>query len=134
MHTNDTSEITQKHLASSIEWLSMMSASDRWNLTDDEVAQILGIDTGDYQDLKYRVANRQAVVMTWDLVERVSLLFSISQSLATLAPTDKLALDWFNKANSGDFLKEKSIKNYLLMHTSITDFHTLNNYLKSLIR
>lgn len=135
MQLKQSTEITQEYVMESLKWLSYMAANDRWDLSDEEVAILLGeVGVDYYRNLKRKALNHQKLVVTWDIIERINLLLNISKSLFILAPTERHALDWFNKENSGAFLKNQSAKNYLLSHRSVIDFQALNNYLQSLIK
>lgn len=128
-------EVTQEYLAESILWLNNMAARDRWDLNDEEVGILLGgVDAELYRNLKLNAVSGKEISITWDMSERISLLLAISKSLFILAPSEHLAFAWFYKPNTGEFLKNASIKNYLLANRSINDLHLMDNYLRSLIR
>lgn len=135
MRLKNSPEVTQEYLADSIKWLAHMAAKDRWNLNEDEVSILMGgIDVELYRDLRHKALQGEKLAVAWDMVERISLLLALSKSLLILAPTDLHAITWFNKPNSGSFLKNQSAKDYLLSHPSLTDLKALNDYLTSLIR
>lgn len=135
MRLKNSPEVTQEYLADGIQWLAHMAAQEQWNLNDAEVASLLGgINVELYRDLKRKAFQGEKLTVTWDMVERISLLLALSKSLLILAPTDLHAITWFNKPNSGSFLKNQSAKDYLLSHPSLTDLKALNDYLTSLIR
>lgn len=132
--TDDLESLTREHLASSIQWISEMADRDRWNLTDEEVAILLGgIDIAIYEDWKCRAANGQSLTLTMDTVERLSLLLGIWRALQLIVPVNRrdLAYSWFSTVNNSSLLMGKSIKDYLLDMNTVEAMYAVRRYLDS---
>lgn len=131
---NSISDLTQDHLITSIQWIVKMGEHDRWNLTSEEIAALLGgIKVETYQDMRHRAASGLPITMTSDTVERLSLLLGIWKALQLLVPHERpdLALTWFNKPNSSPLLNGMSIKHYLLENNTLEGFYVVRDYLSS---
>lgn len=111
-----------------------MSNRDRWNLTAEEAAALLGeIEVETYKDMQQRAESGLPIIMTPDTVERLSLLLGIWKALQLLVPVERpeLAFAWFNKPNSSSILKHLSIKDYLLENNTLESFDIVRGYLNS---
>lgn len=135
MHRKDSSELTRDHLVASLQWISKMSSTERWNLTDDEVASLLELETAEYQDLKYKTSIGELLTVPVATIERISLLLGIAKALSILAPSSGQGIEYdlFNRPNSGPFLKNQSIKNHLLANSATSEFYLLKQHLESFI-
>lgn len=126
------SNLTQAHIAAGLNWMSSMSHVDRWNLTDKEVAILLGgIDVESYRLMQRQASNGDLISMTSDICERISLLLGIWKSLQLMAPINcsEFALAGFNTSNSSPLLGGKSIKDYLIESRTIEAFYLVKQYL-----
>ncbi len=131
---NSIDDLTQDHLITSILWVTKMSERNRWNLTPEEIAALLGgITIESYQDMCHRAESGLSITMTPDTVERLSLLLGIWKALQLLVPVERpdLAFEWFNKPNNSPLLQGKSIKDYLLENNTLESFYTVRDYLNS---
>lgn len=120
------------HAAVGIEWLSDMADSKKWNLSVEEVADLLGgLPIRTYHDLKRKVRNNQAIQLSRDTLERISLLLGIHKALQIIVPSarEDLAYEWFNKPNQNPIFDNKSIKDYLLERKSIEGLYVVRRYL-----
>jgi len=131
---NSISDLTQHHLIAGVQWISKMGSPERWNLTDDEIATLLGgISVESYNDIQQRAESSLPITMTPDTVERLSLLLGIWKALQLLVPHERpeLAFAWFNKSNSSPLLQNMSIKHYLLEKNTLESFYVVKDYLNS---
>jgi hypothetical protein len=120
--------------AAGIEWLAQMAAKDKWNLTDDNVATLLGgIRTQAFVELRNKQRTGQPVELSADMLERVSLLLGIWKGLQIIAPLDRedLAYAWFSKPNLNPLFNGQSIKEFLLQAKSTEPFYAVRNYLRA---
>ncbi|RYY02279.1 MAG: hypothetical protein EOO53_11795 [Gammaproteobacteria bacterium] len=128
------SDVTQEHLITGILWITKMGSPERWNLTAEEIAALLGGFTVDtYQEMLCRAEGGLPITMTPDTVERLSLFLGIWKALQLLVPHERpdLAFAWFNKTNSSPILQNRSIKHYLLENNTLESFYTVRDYLNS---
>lgn len=125
--------LTQDHLITGVQWISKMSAPDRWNLSDDEVAFLLGIETATFLELKCVALNGQPVALTNNTLERLSLLLGVWKGLNLFVPHDRqdLAFEWFSKPSKSATFNHKSIKDFLLESNTVESFHAVITYLRS---
>lgn len=131
---NSIDDLTQDHLTTSVQWISKMSSPERWNLTDAEVATLLGaIPVETYRDMLQQAEHGEPIAMNADTIERLSLLLGMWKALQLLVPIGRqdLAFAWFNKPNSSPLLQDKSIKGYLLENNTLESFYTVRDYLNS---
>jgi hypothetical protein len=125
-------QLTGLHAAAGIEWLHEMSDSKKWNLTVEEVADLLGgIPTRSYHDLKRKALANQSINLSRDCLERISLLLGISKALQIVVPSGRedLAYAWFNQPNDHPIFDGRSVKKYLLERKSIEGLYTVRRYL-----
>src|SRR5690606_30143957 len=126
------SSLTEAHLEAGILWIAKMSARDKWNLTDEDVANLLGgIDTAAYQNMKRKAAEGKPLTMTQETVERLSLLLGIWKALQLMIPANRqdLAVSWFNKSNRSSMFANKSIKEFMLEKKTIDAMYEVKEYL-----
>lgn len=127
--------LSQEHLCASINWFVDMSAREKWNLSVEEAADLLGgIPARTYHDLKRKAANGHPVNINRDMAERLSLFLGIWKALQIIVPSNRkdLAYAWFNQVNNGHVLMGKSIKDYLLERKSIEALYTVRRYLDAI--
>lgn len=123
--------MTPEHFRAAILWIAKMSGEDKWNLTDQEVATLLGdIDLTSYQSMKFNAESHTSLSLDSDAYERLSLLLNIWRCLQLFAP-ERLAYNWFNMSNTVEFMGNKTIKEYLLESKDIEAFYQVKNYLCS---
>lgn len=124
--------LTTLHAAAGMEWLYEMSKPKKWNLTPEEVADLLGgIPIRTYHDLKRKALAGQSISLSRDCLERISLLLGISKALQIVAPSGRedLAFSWFNQPNDNSIFAGRSIKDYLLERKSIEGLYAARRYL-----
>jgi Protein of unknown function (DUF2384) len=122
--------LTPSHAAAGVEWLYNMSQPDKWNLSADEAADLLGgIPLRTYHDLKRKALNNEPIHLMRDALERISLLLGISKALQIIAPDGRkdLAYAWFNQANAD--LGNESIKTFLLNRKTVESLYWVRRYL-----
>ncbi len=127
--------LTQAHLNAGVNWIFQMGSSEKWNLTDAELVKLLGLkDADELEGLRTALENDQPIFMSDETKERLSLLLGIWKHLQLLAPAGRgpMTYSLFNKSNSSNFLKGKSIKDYLLMQDELTAFYNVKQYLASI--
>lgn len=126
--------LTQDHLTAGIKWLSLMSKSDKWNLSAAEVADLLGgISVNTYYNLVRKAEKQLPIKMTRDMKERLSLLLGIWKSLQLLVPNNRqdLAYSWFSKTTTSHILMHQSIKNYLIEQKRMEAFYVVKRFLNA---
>ena len=131
---SSASDVTQEHLITCILWITKMGNAERWNLTVEEIAALLGGLTVDaYQEMLRRTECGLPIIISADSVERLSLLLGIWKALQLLVPHERpdLAFAWFNKTNSSPILQNRSIKDYLLENNTLESFYKVRDYLNS---
>ena len=115
-----------------IEWLANMAEKDKWNLTDDDVATLLGgVPTHAFVELKKKQSVQQPIELNADMLERISLMLGIWKGLQIIAPVDRkdLAYAWFSQPNLNPLFNGQSIKEFLLQAESTESFYAARNYL-----
>jgi hypothetical protein len=127
--------LSQDHIAVSINWFMDMSSADKWNLTHDEVCDLLGgIPKRTLYDLRKKAESNLPVSINRDMAERLSLLLGIWKALQIIVPTSRrdLAYKWFNQPNTSLVLMGKSIKEFLIERKSIEGLYTVRRYLDAM--
>jgi hypothetical protein len=127
-----TNAYSAAHATQALKWLDTMCAGDQWNLTIDEVTEILGgVAKRTYHDWKRRAALGEPVDLSRDTMERLSLLLGIAKALQLIAPADRpeLASAWFSTANNASVFAGKSPKTYIIQQGSLNALYTVRRYL-----
>lgn len=130
--TPEVRPITKLHAAAGIEWFIEMSSKNKWDLSPEEAAELLGgIPLRTYHDIKRKVLAGLEVSLTRDCLERISLLLGISKSLHIIAPSGRtdLVYAWFYQPNDHPIFAGRSIKQYLLERKSMEAMYTVRRYL-----
>lgn len=125
-------EFSRSLASEGIEWLDQMAQPNRWNLTDEDVARLIGgLPASAYRKLKCKVSTGHKIELTDDVIERISLLQEISKGLQGIAPHERndLGYAWFNKPNTGAPFNGLSIKEFLLRADTIEPFYNARDYL-----
>lgn len=129
--------LSQEHLCASMNWFAGMSVREKWNLSVNESADLLGgIPIRTYHDIKRKASKGLPVNINRDMAERLSLFLGIWKTLQIIVPCNRkdLAYAWFNQANKSHVLLGKSIKEYLLERKSIEALYVVRRYLDSIER
>lgn len=124
--------MSKSHAAVGLEWLHQMSGPDKWNLSPEEVADLLGgTPLRTYHEWKRKVLAGQDINLSRDCLERISLLLGISKALQIVAPSGRtgIAYAWFNQPNDHAIFAGRSIKQYLLERKSMEALYTVRRYL-----
>jgi hypothetical protein len=79
-----------------------------WNLTDQEQAQLLGLDLAVLEDSRVRARGRQAVSLSKDTLERLSCVFGIFSALHELLPSDERRAAWLRAPNKAPLFGGRS--------------------------
>lgn len=128
---NASSYSAERMAGEALLWLERMSAGDKWSLTRDEMANLLG-------DMPVRTLSRQLQIAketkefsaTRDVRDRLSILLGIYKALSLVAPKGQ-ADEFFKRSNTGPMLRGKSIKQFLLDDSSMESLISVRAYLKS---
>lgn len=128
-------QITPQHTIAAVNWIASMSSKDKWNLTAEDVANLLGdISVETYQEIKQKAALNIAVELTSDTIERLSLLLGIWKTLQLIAPNTRTELAYasFNQPIDNPIFVGKSIKEHLLEANRIESLYTVRRYLEAI--
>jgi transcriptional regulator with XRE-family HTH domain len=125
--------VTQEHLTAGVQWISKMSSPDCWNLTDKEVARLLGIEPATFSEIQRKARNGEPLLLTNDSLERLSLLLGIWKGLNLFAPHQRqdLAFEWFSKPTTNATFNNRSIKDFLLERADVESFCEVITYLRA---
>lgn len=128
-----TTVITPAHIGAAIRWLCDVSSRDKWSLSINEQARLLGVTKHTYKYWKQKALLGQEVDVPRDSQDRLSYLLGIMKGLKALVPVEypELAYDWFNTPNKNPVFQTKSIRNYLLENGSMISLFNTRNYLKA---
>ena len=110
-------EYNKSFASAGIEWLDQMAQPNKWDLTDEDLSQLLGgLPANVYRELKGRVIAGQRIEVTEDVVERIALLLEIFKGLQCIVPHERIDLSyaWFSQPNTGSLFGGVSIKEFLL--------------------
>lgn len=121
--------LTPEHFAASITWLSKVSDETRWNLTTAEAAVLIGMNLSEYIEIQKMASDGRSFSLQTGTIERLSLLLGTFRRLQLMGFDERTATSLFNKANNGELLRGKSIKNFLLESNSLAAFYAVNVYL-----
>ncbi|RYY02299.1 MAG: hypothetical protein EOO53_11895 [Gammaproteobacteria bacterium] len=130
---NSNRDLSPEHFTAAVLWISKMSSPDGWNLTAEEVARLLGLESATFTEMQRNALNDEPVMMTCDAAERLSLLLQISKALNLFAPHQRqdLALQWFSKTTTNPTFNNKSIKGFLLESNTVESFCEVITYLRA---
>lgn len=78
---------------------TFVNIAQQWDLTRQEQADLLSIDTATFDDLKSRISAREDVEVPVDVVLRLGCALSIYASLGDLLSVDRSA-NWLRASNS----------------------------------
>ncbi len=129
--TFNYNDITSEHYAACIKWATKMSATTEWNLTSNEMAALLNMDTAEYIEIQKKADEGIPFSLRNESTERISLLLRISKRLHLLGLDEQTSISLFKKANNGNLLKGKSIRQFLLESNSVASFYAVALYLES---
>ena len=124
-------ELTPQHYIASINWISKISSPSEWNLTAEEVAILLGMNVSEFIRLQEMALEANEFSLRRESAERISLLLGIWKRLQLLGFDEKTAIHAFNRVNTGELMKGKSIKIFLLENNSMAAFYAVNIYLQA---
>lgn len=110
-------------------WLEKQSAKDKWNLSQEEVATLLGgMNKRTVTNWLNKAKNENQVEVPSDTLERLSLLLGIDKALAMSAPTGH-RYEFFNRPNHAPLFEDQSIKDYLISRQSMMALYAVRRYL-----
>lgn len=124
-------ELTAEHFEACMNWIAKMSSPTKWNLSTEEVAILLGMNVGEYNEMKDMSRKDHSFSLRNESAERISLLLGIWKRLQLLGFDEPTAISVFNRANKGELLRGKSIKQFLLENNSTAAFYSVNIYLET---
>ncbi len=106
--------LTDQHGDAGLRWL--LDRSERWGLTDSELACLLGVPTTRLLSWKDQVASAELVPLPSEVLERIGLLLGLHKGLVNLTPTgqESVAVEWFQKPVDLWGLDGESIRSFLL--------------------
>lgn len=132
---NVIQEASTEHLIAGINWFVKMNDTTRWNLTQNEAAELLGgISVSKYLNLKRKAAKFLPINVTRDLSDRISLFLGIWEASQLVVPDNRtdLAYKLFNQPNTSHILEGKTIKQYLLDRKSMEALYVVKRYLNAI--
>jgi hypothetical protein len=131
-HDDKVASISQEAQTASIVWIHSMSPLNKWNLTANEIAQLLAITTETYQDLLYKANHKSNIFLSKETLERLSILLGIWRCLQFISPTDRIDLAYagFNTSLKDELFSGKSIKQFLLAHNDLNSFYMVRRFLE----
>lgn len=132
--TFNYADLTPQHFAASVNWISKMSAPNKWNLTPEEIAILVGMNIREYLEIQKMANKDQLFLLQPEAAERLSLLLGIWKRLQLIGVDEETAIAIFNKPNTGELLNGKSIKLFLLESSSLAEYYAVNLYLEMNIR
>ena len=124
------SDLTPRHFAASIAWVSDMSAPTKWNLTTEEIAILVGMNFREYLEIRKMANEGQSFSLQPEVAERISLLLGIWKRLQLLGFDEEMVIAVFNRPNTGELLNGKSIKLFLLESSSLAEYYAVNLHLE----
>lgn len=128
---NTTANLTKEHFCVAINWIAKMSEVAHWNLSEVEVAKLIGLDSVVSFSLILKMAEDDVLEeMPHETLERLSLLMGIWTQLQLFVPHNRadLAYAWFSQSNKHEMFQNQSIKDYLLSGNSIDRFYDVKQY------
>jgi hypothetical protein len=131
-NTTTSNFYSAAHATEALKWLDTIAATDRWNLTIDEVTKLLGgISKRTYHDWKRKIAAGELIEFSRDTMERLSLLLGISKALQTIAPSNHsdLAFKWFYTPNVSTIFQGRSPKEYVISRGTVKSLYVVRRYL-----
>lgn len=123
---------TAAHAGAALRWFDTMRRPEEWNLTIDEQIELLGgVKKRTFQNWKSQALQGEAVELSRDTLERLSLLLGIYKGLKIIAPANRpdIARQWFNTANRDRPFNGQSPKAYLLARGSMEALYAVRRYL-----
>lgn len=126
-----TANLTKEHFCVAIKWIAKMSDAAHWNLSETEVAKLIGLDSVVTYSSILKMAEDDALEeISHETVERLSLLLGIWKQLQLFVPHNRvdLAFSWFSQPNKHEMFQNQSIKEYLLSGNSIERFYDVKQY------
>lgn len=125
--------VTPEHCTACIKWVTKMGAPNRWNLTASEMAILLGMNVSEFIEIQKMTHQGIPFLLRNESSERISLLLGMHKRLSLLGLDEQTSVLVFNRANDGELLKGKSIKNFLLERKSLEALYAVNLYLETSI-
>lgn len=128
-----TINVSAEAQAASLRWMTSMSEADKWNLSSEEMALLLGLPEETLQNVLKNLKHEAHIELPSETVERLSHLLGIWKCLQFIAPKDRmdLAYSGFLRANNNERFSGQSIKRYLLDQNKIEGFVIVRQYLES---
>ncbi|WP_417447377.1 hypothetical protein [Kangiella sp.] len=120
-----------KNCANVILWLKQQSAQQCWDLSDDEMATLLGgIQTEKWKYWQEISEDIGMLDLELKTIERLSLLAGIYKAIHQSVPIG-LHYSSFKRPVNHPLFEGLSVKEYLLKNSSINDFYEVRNYFLS---
>lgn len=127
-----TINVSAEAQAASLRWMTSMSEADKWNLSSEEMALLLGLPEETLQNILKKLNPESHIELPSETVERLSHLLGIWKCLQLIAPKDRMDLAHvgFIRPNSNERFSGQSIKQFLLERNKIEGFVTVREYLE----
>lgn len=127
-----TINVSAEAQAASLRWMTSMSEADKWNLSSEEMALLLGLPEETLQNILKNFNPESHIELPSVTVERLSHLLGIWKCLQLIAPKDRMDLAYagFIRPNSNERFSGQSIKQFLLEQNKIEGFVTVREYLE----
>lgn len=127
--------INSDHQVAAITWITNMSEGDKWNLSPDETASLLGLSLKTYKEIQQKVVQEIPLGLSDNTLERLSHLLGIWKSLQLIVPADRsnLAYSWFNQPVNNEIFAGVSIKEFLLTKNESERFYIVRRYLEAAV-
>ncbi len=120
-----------KNCANVILWLKQQSSEQCWDLSDDEMATLLGgIQTEKWKYWQEISAEIGMLDLELEMIERLSLLAGIYKAIHQSVPIG-LHYSSFKRPINHPLFEGLSVKQYLLKNSSINDFYAVRDFFLS---
>ncbi|HCW89244.1 MAG TPA: hypothetical protein DHU56_04195 [Marinobacter sp.] len=130
---NNGQHFTSRHGAAGLRWL--FSNRERWGLTMDDLAVLLGgFGRRTLTHWQRKVHQQEAIELSRDVMERISLLLGIHKALTLITPDghEELAWEWFQKPVDLMGLQGQSIRDYLIRQGSMEALYYIRRNLDAM--
>lgn len=129
LNNAQTHQTASTMAAAGLLWLEQQSVRERWNLSQDDMATLLGgMSKRTISNWLAKARSHHQVDVPGDTLERLSLLLGIDKSLALTAPAGH-RYEFFSRPNQATLFEGESIKEYLLKRQTMLALYRVRRYL-----
>lgn len=127
-----TISVSAEAQAASLRWMTSMSEADKWNLSSEEMALLLGLPEKVLLNVLKNINPESHIHLPIETIERLSHLLGIWKCLQLIAPQDRMDLAYagFIRANNNERFSGQSIKQFLLDQNEVEGFVIVRQYLE----